>query len=572
MHDCRYLARVIFSLVYSALMMPLMASQERLDVHFHYDRDKDTWEVHYRLSNPVNRVVFSGMRNIDRSELFKIDVENFTWDTKGAAQTLKRQDGTSFKHLKLSFPSYYDFIQKEYTPNIRFSDGGVMLFTHHFTLSTDSFNDRTSNFSGKLVDNTQLHFHSPGQTITFLGEVFENQASWQANQQGTYVYFGKNKVIETPELVAIVDTGAPKWIWESTRKLLPQLFTYYRKKTGQALSFRPFVFLNYDKVDGDFSDYSGSTLPGLVQLSVLGRRWQSENKKQFNRLFHFIAHEAAHFWNGNMFSYENSRHSWMHEGGADVFANFAMLEFGLISRDEMLKKFEIAANQCLLNKSVESLAESGAMWRSRNYYSCGAVMGLASHVAVKEKHADKTIFDLWSMIFARSSKTKKYNQALYFMVLDTFLGSRELSKKLAHFSDGKNIDNAQVLISLFANSELRAKLGYKYPHWGSRRWGDEIIRRLMSMHCKRMSIGQYDDYALLYPIAGCKPFERQLEVRFVEGLDIRLDGITAYTRFREKCATGKSVSLQNRKQILVAKIQCVEEVAPIKPYLSLVKQ
>ena len=574
LHRFQLCVILITKLASANIAWATQGNEEQAKILIHYQQKDDSWDVEYQLNPPAERLVFSRAGNLNRASLFQIDASLYQWDALGRAQVIKRIDGKPISKLNLSFKSNYDFIQKDYTPNIKFTDGGVMFFTHYLTLSETSFSRDTSQVTDKLIANTQLHFFSPNQTITFLGEVYQEKAKWKPNEKGTYVFFGDNKAIEKEDLVAIVDTGVPKWVWENTRKYLPKLFTFYRNKTGQTLNFRPFVFLNFDKVDGEFSNYSGGTLPGLVQLSVLGGRWKEKNEKQFNTLFHFVAHESAHFWNGNMFGYEDGRHSWMHEGGADAFANFAMRDFGLLTDEEMLEKFEVAANKCITRKGGESLEESGAIWRAKNYYYCGAVMSLASHLVVKAKHPDKTIFDLWGDIFKRvkSSKKSDYNQDMYFEALTALSGSSRLSDEMAHFSRSKNLDNAQVLAAFFDNTEVKAEFQYKFPSWVARHWGDEIPRRIMSMHCQRMNIGQYDDFAQLYPVAGCKPFEKTLEVRYMEDIDIRLDGITAYTLFREKCEKREKVKLKNRKKVLVAEVQCLEKVAPLEPYLKFVKR
>ncbi|GLR70426.1 hypothetical protein [Agaribacter marinus] len=372
----------------------------QLHIHVHYQQDSDAWKVRYALPFQVDHIAFNRRSNFDRRELYKIDESKFMWDKNGDVLLIRSVDGSKFNSLTINFSSYYDVIQKDYTHNIKYTDGSVLLYTNHFTLGPNIIENETVSPIGLSFRGTVFHFYSPEQHITFLGKSYKGEADWLSEGQGTYIYFGNIKPIENENMIAIVDPSLPKWVWQNTKTYFPKLFDFYTSKTGQSLSFKPVVFFNYDQVNGDYSNYSGGTLDGLVQLTINGQRWQSENVTQFNKLFHFLAHESAHFWNGQMFSNEEQEHAWMHEGGADTFANFAMLEFGLISPGQVVQKFENAVNSCVLNKGEESLEQSAKLWRYRNYYTCGAVMGLASHVAVKKNDENKSIFDVWKHIFS----------------------------------------------------------------------------------------------------------------------------------------------------------------------------
>ncbi|MDC8832588.1 hypothetical protein [Alteromonas gilva] len=545
----------------------------QLHIHVHYQKDSDSWKVNYELPIAVEHVAFSRRSNFDRKKLYQIDESKFKWDQKGDVLLIRSVDGKKFTSLSIHFSSYYDFIQKDYTHNIRYTDGSVLLYTNHLALGANIIEDKSVSPIGASFKGIKFHFYSPNQNIVFLGQSFKDRANWSLEGEGTYIYFGNIQPIENANMIAIVDPALPSWAWDQTQQYFPKLFDYYKAKTGQALNFKPVVFFNYDQVDGDYSNYSGGTLNGLVQLTINGQRWSSENKGKFNKLFHFLAHEAAHFWNGQMFTVEDQKHSWMHEGGADTFANFAMMEFGLMSYEQMVQKFEDAANNCFLNKGDESLEQSAKLWRYRNYYDCGSVMGLASHVAVKAKDSSKTVFDVWKNVFDANIKDRTYSQQEYFVALNNLTKSKELSEAFEKFSSNSNLDNQTEVASWFERSEISTQYTESYSASVIRHWGVQVMRNLMSSHCnKRISFSSYDDFLITYPIEGCKSFEQSMEIQFVDGLEIFNNGINAYSLFKDKCENGETVTLQDREKVTVAELKCLEPVQDLKPYMKLQAQ
>lgn len=565
------LLAILFGVLLQLTLSQVNAEENDYSLHIHvrYQQKSDLWQISYELPIAVDHVAFSRNSNFDRRKLYMFDPAKFVWDKAGDVLLIRSADGSKFTTLELSFHSYYDFIQKDYTHNIKFSDGSMLLYTNHLTLGANIVEDKAVSPFGTSFSGTQFHFYAPRQNIIFLGQRFKDEAQWTLTNDGTYIYFGNIAPIETDNMLAIVDPKLPKWVWQHTLKYFPKLFEYYEKKTGQSLNFKPIVFFNFDQLTNDYANYSGGTLDGLVQLTINGQRWSDENEQQFNKLFHFLAHEAAHFWNGQMFSIEDQNHAWMHEGGADAFANFSMLEFGLIDTTQMLQQFEQAANDCILNKGDEPLQQSAKIWRYRNYYSCGAAMAFASHVAIQAKTAEKSLFDVWKQMFTANTEDQRYNEQNYFAQLSVLTGSDKLAKSLQRFSHDSNLDNQAELISWFEQSSISAILSDNYPVAVSQHWGKQIIANLMRMHCKAISFNSYDDYVSTFPIESCVAFAKSMEIQYVENTDIFQQGIAAYKLFRDKCANNSSITLQNRAKQTIAEVSCLSVPKNISRYLRL---
>ncbi|WP_440906231.1 hypothetical protein ACMZOO_08375 [Catenovulum sp. SX2] len=553
------LLKLLFGLYLLTMMQAVFAStiQQQLHIHITYLQEADSWQVEYQLPSAVESIEFRRRSNFDRSQIYQIDQAKFVWQKEGAVLGIRRVDGSKFDSLKLTFKSHYKFILKDYTQNIKYTDGSVMLYTDHLSLASDQ--------------QSVFHFDAANQNITFLGKTYFEQAVWHSNlQDGTYIYVGSLKPIENQYMLAIVDPGMPDWVWQQTQQNFPKLFNFYTDKTGQKLNFKPIVYFNYDQTQGDYANYSGGTLEGLVQLSLTGKNWQDENNDLYNALFEFLAHEAAHFWNGQMFKFADHQHAWMHEGGADAFAYLAMEHFALLTSEQVRQLFEDDANECLLKKGAEALVQSSELGLYRNYYSCGAVMAFASHLALQAHDNQLSLFDLWRGIFNKNLADKTYNHEDYFEVLTQLTGSDNLAAKLRVFSQQPNLGNQQAVIELFRQTKVNALVSSDYPDATRKYWGAKSIANLMRMHCNgSVSYSTYNDYIESLPIRGCQQFQQTMEIRFIAGIDIYADGIQAYQYAQQQCANKQAVLLQDRNKNSLVNMPCSSEMSDVVPYLKL---
>lgn len=561
----------LFSLLLLFTSIHLFATEpdNRLNIHVHYLQASDSWKVLYELPIATDHIAFARKSNFNRQKLYTFDESKYEWDKADDVLIIRSKDGKKRKSFELAFSSYYEPVNKDYELNVKYSDGSVLLYTNHLALGANIIEDETISPIDASFQDTEFHFYGHKQNIIFLGNTYHEKATWLAQDNGTYVYFGNIKPIETDDMIAIVDPKLPEWTWKNTQKYFPELFEFYKQKTAQPLNFKPVVFFNYDQVEENFSSYSGGTLDGLVQLTINGKNWQTEDKDQFNMLFQFLAHEAAHFWNGQMFSFKEQAHSWMHEGGADAFANFAMLEFGLIDSNQVMKQFEIAANNCLLNKGNEALEDSSKLWKFRNYYTCGSTMALASHYAIQAKSPEKSLFDLWKNIFATNTEARTYNQQDYFDALSQLTDSDSLSNALSQFSGQTNNDNASTISAWFENTDMTVVPSHNYPNSIKRHWGKKVITSLMTIHCKRLSLSTYGSYVKTYPLDNCKSFDKHHEIKYLSGIDLFKDGIAAYKVFRKQCKNNENVVFQDRNKATSAEMKCLKEVAQVADYLEL---
>ncbi|MGJ8662554.1 MAG: hypothetical protein ACSHWU_02840, partial [Marinicella sp.] len=351
--------------------------------------DNDSWLVDYQLPEAVNKVYFYRVGSLPRDNWRLENSKLKLYSENDKRHYIESHDGTLFQSIRLFFDSDFRTTPKDYELNFSFSDGAVLLYTGHLllALSDDSHMDH------------KFHFKPFKQNhIIVQGKAGINEQYWLDDElKGTYIYYGQNLPVKSKHMLAVIDPGLPPWIKDRLVQDLPKLFAFYASETGLNLDFMPMVFFSYYADPSPGTQYSGGTLPGLIQLSVKGDDWHQASLNNLTGLLHFLAHEAAHLWNSQLVETTGDKNdSWIHEGGADAFATRALAKLGIITADEVLIEHEKYLNACIetLNKYPVSAFEKHQNFSV--YYHCGATIALLTDRVMKQKDPQTDLFDFWS--------------------------------------------------------------------------------------------------------------------------------------------------------------------------------
>lgn len=361
-----------------------------------------TWRATYVLPAPARELRFERETSPFRGRVFEVATPGYSFVRDGQAEIL-RTDGQPSDTITLRFPEYTEELEKEYDFFQKFSDGSVAIYTGHLLAAADGRAVRTIRFAPRS-----------GQSVVVAGTRSPSPLDWtDETGEGTYAYFGSIPPIETADAISIIDPGLPGWLQARTRRMLPELFELFTRELGVRLPARPVVLFNYAR--GNDSGYTsgGGTLPNVIQLRVEGRAWEQESEEGLLHLFHFLAHEAAHLWNGQIANYPGTEHSWMHEGGADAMAERALLDLGQIDQKRYLEYQTAALNACRSASDTGSLREAGTRGSFDLYYSCGNAIALFTDAAI-----DTGLFGFWKSLVARTlaKAEPKYGVDDYFAV------------------------------------------------------------------------------------------------------------------------------------------------------------
>ena len=265
----------------------------------------------------------------------------------------------------------------------------------------------------------------PSERIVLLGGIYEGRAEWVSKGDGTYAYFGMTNPVQSEHVVAVVDSGLPKWLLTQTEELLPKLFAFYSEKLGTKLNFKPVVFVSYgEEANPKAKSFGGGTLPGLVQMEVrLPRGFEVESNPDVPvRAGYLIAHESAHLWNHQMFHHEVKGGDWLHQGGADALAWRALRELKIIDEARFWKAQSQSVSKCLLGLEGQPLTDSSRPGKFKNYYHCGATINLLAEAALRASGSKDDLFSFWRRVFVVNANGT-YDDKAFLKVLKETAGS-----------------------------------------------------------------------------------------------------------------------------------------------------
>src|SRR5690606_28623743 len=114
----------------------------------------------------------------------------------------------------------------------------------------------------------------------------------------------------------------------------------FEARTGQRLEHRPLVLFSFVPRRG--ADNNGGVLDNLVQLRATGDAWHDDNPWAVRQALRIIAHESAHLWNNQLARFRPESPRWMHEGGAEAFADEALHAAGLMDARALAEAYERA--------------------------------------------------------------------------------------------------------------------------------------------------------------------------------------------------------------------------------------
>ncbi len=521
------------------------------------------WRATYELADPVRELRFE--RTPFRTGVFEVLTAGFAIEREGDTEVL-RTAGAPASRIAVRFPEYTRELEKEYDFFQKFTDGSVAIYTGHLAVrhGHDAADPACPDCTLR-----RFRFVPPvGRHVVAGGAVVKGTADWSdSDGEGAYIYIGSITPIETGEVVAIVDPGLPSWLWDETKAALPRLFGTYATRFGSSLSERPLVLFNYADSGGSGYSSGGGVLPGQIQLRVDGAAWKERSENAFLHLFRFLAHEAAHLWNGRLVRYDGTEDAWMHEGSADALTDRVVRALGYGGEQGFLDRQSEALNECRRKLAAFPLRDAAKRNEFQLYYSCGNALALFTENAV----ASRDLFDFWKTLIARvrAAGRTQYDTTDYFAAMAAAGASPDDVERLRQFV-------AQEATADGLAEMLRAKgvpLAEAPP---SEAWGQSIVREalfaLLAEHCT----GPYGFRAAgsgfsLTNSSSCGPLSGGGIVTAIGGHGVQHDGAAAWREMHERCATALPVRIEIRVDgtVKTVEVPCGKAVGAPIPYLKI---
>lgn len=525
------------------------------------------WQATWHFAAPTRELRFEREGAGFRAKVFESLTPGYRMERDGAVEVL-RTDGEPVSTLRVRFREFDVAVPKEYAFFQKFSDGSVAIYTGHLVARAAE----TGADDCKECFIRRFRLHAPeGSSVLLEGRFVGREAFWEDRHgQGTYAYLGGIDPIETAEMISIVDTAVPDWLEAETRVALPRLFAMYSERFGVPLPERPTILFNY--IDSGHSGYTnaGGTLPGQIILTLDGAAWQERSDEALKLLFHFLAHEAVHLWNGQVVHYEGNADSWMHEGSADAFAQRTLLELGIIDADAFLGYQTTALNECRKGLGGVPLRRASANAAFGLYYSCGNLIALLTEAM----SAERDLFAFWKRLIERVIDDGKYDAEDYFATMSASgIGAASIAKLRAFIETSSDGDD---LVAMLRTSGIVVAEEEDPPQGYGQSVAREALLRLMAEHCR----GNYGsnmsrEGMKLKDSLDCGSLPAGAVVTSIAGHDVLRTGHRVWDAIHQRCGTQETIPVTLRAAgpsgdpVTIA-LSCAK-LAPARPkYLKII--
>ena len=422
------------------------ASEESADLRVEVTRHAtdDSWTATYELTEPTTQLRFPDNTVLFRHDSWQVETDGIELAVDEGFEVIRATDGTAFGSVAFRIPHQPEHLDRSYEFHVPYTDGSVLLYTGHFEVHAGA-GPLTTELSLRGREGEHIYVHGAAHDAITLRH--------DKDGFGTYAYFGTVEPIETDDVVALIDPGLPEWIRDESERYLPQLFALYTQRLDLELDSKPMVFFCYIEGTEGMANFSGGALNGLIQLSVMGRKWaQPGGSDSFERLIAFLAHESVHLWNrpsGRGMPGPGS--AWMHEGGADALSFRALAELGLIDRAGLFMRHARAIEQAAVRLEGTSVHESGTPQLSMNFYEAGSALAFATELAIQETDPELDLFDFWrELLAAAHTNGTVYTEADYYALADRMAPGSGIGERLRAFVETRHADPAAAFMDLFA--------------------------------------------------------------------------------------------------------------------------
>ncbi|MGE0354859.1 MAG: hypothetical protein AB7I33_13585 [Gemmatimonadales bacterium] len=524
------------------------------------------WRATWHLSAPATSLTFERSAGFFREQDWTVTTPGYRLARREDRQLILLDGGAEPRSVIVAdFRESTQPLPKEYELFQPFSDGAVALYTGHFYVmpAGPAYRDSTWIRTVRITP-------PPGGHGVLRGRVIPGLVAFtDSTGEGTYVYLGPARPIETPDMLAIVDAGMPAWLTGMLDRNLPRLFAAYRDRFDAPLPWKPTVLFSFK--DTTLSGYSsgGGTLTGLINMTLTGSAWRTPGPEPAERAFHLIAHEAAHLWNGQLVESDpTNAGAWMHEGAADAMADAMLVQFGVVDSARSRRRQEEALNRCALavtDGPVSTAIQRGAI---RTVYDCGFVMAIWTAAAVHAARADAGLFTFWKdLVHAAMQRGGRYDQELYFSVLRGEAVPQDVIDRMRAFLTGS--DGFGLAVAGLRGNGVMVATGAGAPPAGyQQELGRTAMLHLMGQACNRVDFN-WGPPIRTGAVPDCRPFAAPMQVYRIEGFSPGRKGASTYDAVVSACAAGKEVKLQDEDGKTLSSVPCTQRLEPRPPWYVL---
>lgn len=344
-------------------------------------------------------------------------------ERRGAYDALVATNGGPVpRTVRVRIAPYTGELLSDYVPALRLGqgmalfDGQFSLFSVARTAALDRLGPDPE--TGAITDtSTSVRFRGPSAQLRLAGDT---AGYARGNSAGTYGLFGVPGAVEQDGMATVVDPQMPAWLAADIRTFTPRLLDRYRRLLGSPGDLRPTVLASWAGADRPGASLNGGVLKGLVLMRISGAAATQPSPSLRTLAHRYIAHESAHFWLGQMVTYDKAADHWIVEGGADLLAIRALgaSEPGYDARAALNKSL----TDCVAASKKGGLASATQRQDFQVKYDCGAILSLvAEQVAGGDFHA------FVRRLLAANASDRAVSTKEWLALLESYSAGRDLT-------------------------------------------------------------------------------------------------------------------------------------------------
>ncbi len=514
-------------MVFALFILSCSEFEPTVDVNVKVQRNKElgTWQVSYQADRGFETLKFARQRYKLRSQSWKVLSEGVRIENTGSYERVI--SNKPLEKFEIEFSGRQPGIANDYPIVSHYSDGAAVLYTGHLLLEV-------ADCSGCKVNHSFEYIPSQGDIVI----TEENEG-----QIGDFVYFGDGVVTEFESFRAVIDRGLPDWIQRQIERSLPNFVNLYKEKLGFTLNRKPLVFAAFDKgLAVREEGYVGGVIGSHMQLVLVGTKWAEPDSVRYEKFAHLIAHEVFHLWNVSMFlAPDRIGGSWLHEGGADAVADFALYQLGYYGIDRYSQIQTERLNKCMLGLSMKSLPKSDERGYYKNFYECGAVM---NHLLAQKFAPEYTLFDFWRSLFLAAEKSF-YSQDKFFEVARPLLVDTAALAVVSDVAIGETGEPSQFFKKSFDQLGIAYTVAtHSYPQWYEELASKNIVSLLAQRDCgESVAVDVADTGIFVEGSERCSNLKATHELRNISGYTIPGLGAEAHDLLFSQCGSNPVASI-----------------------------
>ena len=422
--------------------------------------NKGKWKASYTLSEPQRLVFFP--RSIGNYRLGD-------WQAENPDTRLQRVGG--FDTVVLSeprqqfafiFTPYTQGLAGDYTPFIPFSDGGLAVFTGQFEVLAAQSLAELELLDGNL---SEWQGHQPWTGVVIEsskrmidgGEIKSGRVVTRFFGEGHYVYLGDNEIVNTPSFIGVLDPALPAWLRNRLGQDMADIFSYLEQQFQQALELKPTVLFAFrgSQQEG-LSNTGGAIGNHLLALEASGTLLLEENDRVLRYFHWFLAHEAAHLFQGSAMAYLGAPDDrWITEGGANAIANFALRDLGLTDTEYLASLATRSFENCAAFLATGQSLAMALQDASQAHYSCGEMFAYITEASLK----DTSYTEFWRYLLTLEPENNSVSGTqLYLEAMSKLGASQALVTGMQRLIAGESEQPYQQLLNLFTLSGVPYQL------------------------------------------------------------------------------------------------------------------